>query len=170
MIDLPPESGYDLSTLPPSRPASLTMIALFQFSKASFLILIAAVSWLGYAGTLTYIPNLKDLLFIASHGKDPHGIMLVVFGSYAAAIGNGIWKLRRWARNSLVFTSLCMLVLWLVHHDFDTSIPTMPGIARVRNQTVYLLLLFDFVIFMYLKFHHETARCFPPKKRRGRAA
>lgn len=146
------------------RPTSLTLIALFQFGKAALLILVALLSWLGYAGTLDYIPNLKDLLFIASHGKDPHGWMLVVFGCYAAAIGRGIWNLRRWARNSLVFTSLCMLVLWLAHHDFGTALPTMPGIGRVSSQTVYLLLLFDLVIFLYLKFHDDTVRSFPPRR------
>jgi hypothetical protein len=155
----------DFQPPPTRRPAPLTLIALFQFTKGAFLVFVAALPWIGHAGGLADIPNLNDLIFLASHGKDPHGFLLVVLGLYAAAIGLGIWKLRRWARNSLVFTSLLMIVLWLAHHDFGTALPTMPGISRVESQTVYLLLLFDFVIFMYLKFHHETARCFPPKQR-----
>jgi hypothetical protein len=41
----------------------------------------------------------------------------------------------------------------------------MPAISRVATQTVYILLLLDFFIFMYLKFHDDTARCFPAKRR-----
>jgi hypothetical protein len=150
---------------PPRRPLPLALIVLFQFLKAAFLLLVSAVFWTGHESRLARIPDLRDLLFLASHGKDPNGLVVLVLGLYAAAIGYGLWKFRRWARNSLVFTSLSMLVLWFAHYDFGTALPTMPAISQVAAQTVYILLLLDFFIFMYLKFHGDTARCFPPKRR-----
>jgi hypothetical protein len=150
---------------PPRRPLPLALIVLFQFLKATFLVFVAVLPWTGHESRLAYIPNLRDLIFLASHGKDPNDLALLVLGLYAAAIGYGLWNLRRWARNSLVFTSLTMLVLWFAHRDFGTALPTMPAISRVATQTVYILLLLDFFIFMYLKFHDDTARCFPAKRR-----
>ncbi len=145
---------------PPQRPTPLAIIVGFQLLKAVFLVLVAVVSFTGHEGRLANIPDLRDLLFLASHGKDPNSLVLLVLGIYAAVIGRGLWNLRRWARNSLVFTSLLMLVLWFAHFDFGTALPTMPALALVETQTVYILLLLDFFIFMYLKFHHDTARCF----------
>jgi hypothetical protein len=147
------------------RPLPLTLIILFQWLKAAFLVLVVSLSWTGHENRLANIPDLRDLIFLASHGKDPKDLVLFGLGLYAAAIGYGLWNFRRWARNSLVFTSLLMLVLWFAHHDFGTALPTMPAISMVETQTVYLLLLLDFFIFMYLKFHHDTARCFPAKQR-----
>jgi hypothetical protein len=160
-LDLP----LDFRPRPPRRPLPVTVIVLFQFLKAAFLVFVAVLPWTGHASRLASIPQLRDLIFLASHGKDPNGLVLLVLGIYAAAIGCGLWNLRRWARNSLVFTSLLMLVLWFAHYDFGTALPTMPAISLVATQTVYVLLLLDFVIFMYLKFHHDTARCFPAKPR-----
>lgn len=141
-----------------SRP--VTYIALFQFTKAAFLLYIAALVVTGRNGRLAAIPDLRDLIFVASHGKDPHGLLLLFFGAYAAAIGVGLWRLKRWARNSLVFTTGLMLVLWLSHYNFGTALPTMPAISEVEQQTVYIVLLLDFAIFAYLKFHNETGLSF----------
>jgi hypothetical protein len=141
----------------------LAIIVVFQFMKAAFLVLVAVLPWTGHASRLARMPDLRDLIFLASHGKDPNSFVLLVLGLYAYAIGYGLWNFKRWARNSLVFTSLTMLVMWFAHYDFGTAMITMPAISLVETQTVYLLLLFDFFIFMYLKFHNETARCFPKK-------
>ena len=145
---------------PPQRPFPVTLMAFFQFAKAGFLIFIAWLSLAGHYGRLASIPNLQDLTFLASHGKDPKGMLLLFLGLYAGAIGLGLWRLRRWARNSLVFSCGLMMVLWLSHHDFGTQILVMPAITEVEQQTVYILLLVDFAIFMYLKFNSEIASCF----------
>jgi hypothetical protein len=145
---------------PTIRPFPVTCMALFQFAKAAFLLLVAALPLLGHEGRLAYIPDLRDLVFVAAHGKDPHGLLLLFFGIYAAAIGIGLWRLKRWARNSLVFTTGLMLVLWLSHLDFGTDLLVMPAISQVEQQTVYIVLLLDFAIFAYLKFHAEIAQSF----------
>jgi hypothetical protein len=155
----------DFQPPPPRRPLPLSLIVLFQFLKASLLLLVCVLASTGHESRLASIPDLRDLIFLASHGKAPSGLVLLVLGLYAAAIGYGLWNFRRWARNSLVFTSLLMLVLWFAHNDFGTALLTMPAFRLVETQTVYILLLLDFFIFMYLKFHSDTARCFPPKQR-----
>ncbi len=164
-----PDSSYALIPRfpkPPSRrPLPLILITLLQFIKAAFLVLVAVLPWTGHGSRLAKVPDLRDLIFLATHGKEPNGLVLLVLGLYAYAIGWGLWNFRRWARNSLVFTSLLMLVLWFAHYDFGTPVITMPAISLVEVQTVYILLLLDFFIFMYLKFHDDTARCFPAKKR-----
>ena len=43
----------------------------------------------------------------------------------------------------------------------------MPAISLVQQQTVYILLLFDGAIFLYLKFHPETYLSFPKKAAQG---
>ncbi len=154
-----------LQTRPIARPLPIVLISGFQFTKGAFLLLVALLAASGRAGKLAYIPDLRDLVFVAAHGKEPHGLLLFFFGSYALVIGSGIWRLRRWARNSLVLTSAMMLVFWLAHHDFGTSLPVMPAISEVEQQTVYILLLLDSAIFLYLKFHAVTADCFPPRAR-----
>jgi len=165
MLEYKPQFNPVFKPPPPRRPMPLSLIVLFQSLKATFLILVCVITWTGHENRLANIPELRDLIFLASHGKDPKDLVLLVLGLYAAAIGYGLWNFRRWARNSLVFTSLLMLVLWFAHYDFGTALPTMPAISLVETQTVYILLLLDFFIFMYLKFHHDTALCFPPKQR-----
>ena len=140
-------------------------MALIQFLKATLLLIIAMIPFFGGEGRLAYIPDLRDIVFLASHGKDPQGVLILFLGVYAAIIGIGLWHLRRWARNSLVFSSGLMLVFWLAHHDFDTNLLIMPAVSEVAQQTVYILLALDFAIFVYLKFHTEIANAFPTTKR-----
>ena len=145
---------------PPTRPLPVTIVAMVQFAKAAFLLTVGMMPFLGDESGLASIPDFRDLLFLASHGKDPKGLPIVLFGVYAAVVGWGLWRLKRWARNSLVFSSGLMLLFWLAHHDFGTSLLIMPGISGVEQQTVYVLLLLDGAIFAYLKFHDETAKSF----------
>jgi hypothetical protein len=147
------------------RPPQVSAIASFQFVKAALLLIIAILPFFGGEGRLAYIPNLPDILFLASHGKDPHGLLIVFLGVYAAVIDVGLWRLKRWARNSLLTSSGLMLVFWFAHRDFGTSLIIMPAVSLVATQTVYILLTCDFVIFMYLRFHTETAQAFPTRTR-----
>jgi hypothetical protein len=163
-IDTPDPALTD--RLYPSRPFSVTLLSIFQFSKAVFLIMVAALAWLGLADTLSTIPRLHDLIFLAAHGKDPHGLLLLALGIYGAFVGQGLWNLKRWARNSLFYNALFMLVFWFMHQDFGTKLILMPGAERVEHETIYVLLLIDSAIFIFLTFHSDAAHSFPPKRRR----
>jgi hypothetical protein len=160
---------YPVTTPPlPTRPFSVAMLSIFQFSKAVFLVMVAVLAWLGLANTLSAIPRLHDLIFLAAHGKDPHGILLFVLGLYGAFVGQGLWNLKRWARNSLFYNALFMLVFWFIHQDFGTRLFLMPGAENVEHETIYLLLLIDSAIFLFLKFHSDAADSFPKKRKRRR--
>ncbi len=152
----------------PTRPFSVTMLSVFQFSKAIFLIMVATFAWFGLADVLSTIPRLHDLIFLAAHGKDPHGLLLFVLGIYGAFVGQGLWNLKRWARNSLVYNAMFMLVFWFIHQDFGTKLILMPGAEKVEHETIYLLLLIDSAIFIFLTFHSDAAHSFPRGRRRAK--
>jgi hypothetical protein len=155
---------------PPTRPFSVTMLSVFQFAKATLLIMVATFAWLGLANTLSTIPRLHDLIFLAAHGKDPHGILLFVLGIYGVFVGQGLWNLKRWARNSLFYNALFMLVFWFMHQNFGTKLILMPGAESVEHETIYLLLLIDSAIFIFLTFHSDASHCFPRKSRRAKTS
>jgi len=150
------------------RAIPVTAIAVFQFSKALFLLLVAGMAWLGLEGKLAAIPKLRDLVFLASHGKDPHGILLFVLGASAAWVGVGLWRLKRWARNTMVYNGAFMLIFWLAHHDFGTPLIVMPGAASVAHFTIYLVLAIDLTIFCFLKFHGGIDQSFVRKVKQPR--
>jgi hypothetical protein len=151
---------------PPSRPTSVTLMALLQFAKGLTMISVAALPVLASKTTLAELPDFRDLVFFASHGKDPKGLLLFVLGVYATYLGTGLWRLKRWARNSLMGTSGIMLVFYTVHFYLGVPILIMPAISQVQQQTVYILLLFDGAIFLYLRFHSDTYLCFPKRVRK----
>jgi hypothetical protein len=147
------------------------MMAMMQFAKATFMLSVAAVPLIWSEDALNQIPNVHDLLFLASHGKDPKGLLIVFLGVYAAAIGWGLWHLKRWARNSLVASSGMMLIFWLAHNEFGTQILLMQAVSSVERQTVDILLLLDCTIFAYLQLHTGVRRSFPRKlKKKKRPA
>jgi hypothetical protein len=155
-------------TNPATRAIPVTAIAVFQFSKALFLLLVAGMAWLGLEGKLAAIPKLRDLVFLASHGKDPHGILLFVLGASAAWVGLGLWRLKRWARNTMVFNGAFMLIFWLAHQDFGMPLFVMPAAASVEHFTIYLVLAIDLTIFCFLKFHSGIDQSFVRKVKQPR--
>ena len=153
---------------PPSRPASVTLMALLQFAKGLTMVAVATLTFIASKSTPSDLPDFRELVFFASHGKEPKGLLLLVLGVYAIYLGSGLWRLKRWARNSLMATSGIMLVFYTIHAYMGVPILIMPAISLVQQQTVYILLLFDGAIFLYLKFHAETYLSFPKKRRKER--
>jgi hypothetical protein len=144
-------------------------MAWLQFAKAAALLTIAAIPILWSQDAVERIPNVHDVLFVASHGKDPKGVLIVFLGVYAAVIGTGLWRLKRWARNSLVASSGLMLFFWLLHSQFGTQILLMQAVKGVERPTVDVLLLLDCTIFAYLQLHRGVRRSFPRKVKRKKA-
>ena len=154
-------TGYALpETRPFGRPLAITLIACVQFLKAAILFAVVAIPIAASENTLAYIPHLREFVFFASHGKDPRGVAPLLFGVYAICTGVGLWKLRRWARRSLALGAATTLLLWFCHVEYQVSVFTMPTLAQVEVPTIYMLLLFDFVVLAYLKYNHDCECAF----------
>ena len=90
------------------------------------MIFVATLPLTGHESRLAEIPDLRDIIFLASHGKDPHGLLLLLLGIYAGVLGYGLWRLKRWSRNSLMGTSGIMIAFCAAHYYLGTTATADP--------------------------------------------
>jgi hypothetical protein len=138
------------------RPFAVILIASFQFAKAAFLLTVAALLWLA-PDALPNSQTFTDLLFIAAHGKDLPGFLVPVFGLYVAYIGISLLRLRPAARRNLAVSSAITIAVSLQRLGFfgESSMT-----SHFDRQALYILILLDFAVYVYLAFHPEIARSF----------
>ena len=143
------------------RPLQVVLIASFQFLKAAFLIGVAALLWLA-PNSLPNSIAFSQMLFIAAHGRDLSGVLVPIFGLYVAYVGCGIYMMRPSIRRTLAFSSAITVALSLQRLGiFGETTMTDP----LDRQTLYILVLLDLAIYIYLVFHPEIIRTFDPNKR-----
>ena len=138
------------------RPIPVVIIAMFQFAKAAFLIVVAAFLWLD-PDALPHSDAFSQLFFIAAHGRNLPGLFVPIFGLYFAYIGVGLMRLRKSVRLNLAISSvitICVSIqrLGLLGETNMTS--------QFDHQTLYILILLDLTVYFYLAFHPEITRCF----------
>jgi len=95
------------------------------------------------------------LVYIASHGFNPRGIIVALFAIYPAVVGVGLWLLQPWARNILIITSLWTIGGWgrfLLFNQFlsGTTLYTHILDKDYQRQAVCALLLVDVLTAFYL--------------------
>jgi hypothetical protein len=143
------------------RPVPVIFIACFQFLKAGFLLTVAGFLWLAP----DLLPNsaaFSKMLFVAAHGKDLSGYLIPIIGCYVAYVGVGIFQLKPSIRKNLAISSVITICLSLRRLGlFGESAIT----SRTDRQTLYILILLDLAIYVYLAFHPEIVRCFKPPSR-----
>jgi hypothetical protein len=148
------------------RPGIVALIALFQFSKAAFLILVVALVWQFpdmQWGSLTF----WGIVYIASHGGGAPGFMTPLIAAYAAVIGWGLWSMKKWARNLLMITSGFSVVRW-ARYLFLNSVISGTELSKhldslkpgFEQQSVYVLILLDVLVFCCLAFYPDVAEAF----------
>ena len=143
------------------RPFQVILIASFQFLKAAFLIVVSAFLWL----SPTSLPDsaaFTQLLFIAAHGKDVSGYLVPIFGAYVAYVGYGIYMMRPSTRTTLAISSAITVAISLKRLGVfgETSLT-----GQLDRQTLYILILIDLVIYLYLAFHPAIISSFDSRKR-----
>ena len=147
----------------PERPVPLTVIAYFQFAKAAFLLGVAALLQL-FPDAVRSMPLLPFLLYAAAHGRDTHGYLLPVVGVFIAIVGYGLWRLKPWARRSVIASTGLMLVVWA--HRF--YVDEIDGISTLKTpleqKTVAMVLFLDAVVFLYMVAYDDIPRAFGKKK------
>ncbi len=141
------------------RPFAVILIATFQFVKAAFLLTVAAFLWLD-PDALPHSQGFTEMLFIAAHGKDLSGFLVPAFGVYVAYIGVSLLRLRPRTRRNLAVSSAITVAVSLQRLGlFGESSMT----SEFNRQTLYILILLDFTVYVYLAFHPEIARTFKQK-------
>ena len=137
------------------------MIASFQCLKGAFLLIVAALLWLApYA--LPRSATFSKLLVIAAHGRDLPGILIPVFGCYLIYIGVGLLMLRPGVRTNLAISSAITIALSLQRLGLfgESDITNI-----LDRQTLYILILLDFAVYIYLAYHPGITRSFNHQKR-----
>ncbi len=145
------------------RPSPVTVIAHLQFAKAAFL--------LGVAALLHFIPDaihsmplLPFFVYVAAHGRNTHGFLLPLAGLFVGFVGYGLWRLKPWARRSLIASTALMLIVW--GHRF--FVDHMDGVVTLRTpheqQAVSMLLFLDAVVFLYMVAYDDIPRAFGKRK------
>jgi len=132
------------------RPTSVTYVAVFQFLKAWFLLLVTIVSF-SNPSIIKSGGTLAGMVFLAAHGKNPRGFAIPLFALYSCIVGFGIWRLKNWARNSLMITSGMTVALWIrLLTLFDWAFGEHTLKTPLQQQIVYSLILMDAVVFYVL--------------------
>ena len=138
------------------RPPQVVVIALFQFAKAACLLTVFAWLWIS-PDSLPNSAAFNQVLFVAAHGKSLTGILVPVFGLYMIYVGVGLLNLRRRFRRNLAISSAITIGVSLQRLGLF-------GETTVTNswdrETLYILILLDFAVYIYLAFHPEIARTF----------
>jgi hypothetical protein len=138
------------------RPLPVIFIALFQFSKAAFLLIVAAFLWLS-PESLPHSGAFSQVLFIAAHGKDLSGVLVPLFACYVAYVGWGLLRLRPSIRRTLAVSSAITIAVSLNRLGvFGESSVT----NDFQREALYMLILLDLAVYIYLVFHPEIARSF----------
>jgi hypothetical protein len=128
------------------RPLGVTLVALFEFFKASFLLLVAATIWLHPGTKLASAIVVRHLIWFKEDPKEPYQpIVLAVVAVAAAVTGCGLLRLKQWARAIAVMTSFLTLYGWI--WPLDGGGHAWPRSALGRQALPFLMFLDAAVIF-----------------------
>jgi len=141
---------------PLHRPFQIVLVSGFQFLKGGFLLLVAGFLWLAP----DQLPNseaFSQMLLIAAHGKTLPAILVPAFGLWVCWVGFGLWRMRRRVRRNLAISSVLTIALSLQRLGlFGESSMT----SEADRQSLYILILLDLAVYIYLAFHPAITRSF----------
>ena len=148
------------------RPFALYLIAGFQFLKAAFLLIVAAFLWLA-PDSLPQSAAFTQMLFIAAHGRDVSGVVVPGFGLYVAWVGIGLLRLRPRVRRNLAISSAFTVAFALQRLGLfgETNMT-----SEFDRQTLYILILLDLAVYIYLAFHPDITSSFNRDDWSGRSS
>ena len=149
-----------------TRPPTVALIALFQFCKAGFLFVLLALIWI-YPDMKFGSETFWEIVYVASNGAGKPGVLTPVIAIYAAVVGWGLWSLNKWARNLLMVTSGLLTLRWIRYFAMNWMITGTEVSTHIRSlrpgfeqQSVYLLVALDGLIFCCLAFGPNVAEAF----------
>jgi len=144
------------------RPRGVKFVATLQVLKGVTLMATALLLHWRPDIVANSRATLYPLLYIATRGNPSiidgalQGAKLVpgllfLFGVYLSVVGSGLWRLRKWARRTILVTCGITLILWL-RTKLDTGFVGLnaPATASPDLQTFHVLLIMDGLVFLYL--------------------
>jgi hypothetical protein len=143
-------------------PFQIVLIAAFQFIKAGFLLCAAGIL-LFSPESLGQSDTFSQLLLIAAHGKTLSGYLVPAFGFYLLYIGFSLLRMRKKTQRNLAISSVITICGSLQRLGvFGESTLT----SQFDRQTLYILILLDLAVYIYLAFHPEITGSFDSWKGR----
>lgn len=147
------------------RPGPVTLIALFQFCGAGFILMVALLSYLNPDGHWASRRDIQTFVYIATrHNIAPEALMPVIMplvAAYLAVTGWGLWYLHKWARHLLIATSGMTVILWLrafLVRDWALGENILKD--QWARQTVYAVITLNALILACLTLFPDVARAF----------
>jgi hypothetical protein len=139
-------------------------IACYQILKAAALLLTAILLYRVPAAWSSSGESLYALLHLAVRGNvavadavtdsgDLVPVIVALWGIYLALVGAGLWKMRAWARWSLIATSGATMALYAISVLVPESLNNDRfsfHLSGADAQSVHILLLIDVFLFVYL--------------------
>jgi hypothetical protein len=144
------------------RPLPVLLIVGFQYLKAAILLTVTAFLWLA-PDALPYSDTFSQVLFIAAHGKKLPSFLVPAFALYVGFIGWRLWNLRPKTRRNLAISLSITIALSLQRLGLFGQTDLHSPIDR---ESLYILILFDLAIYIYLAFHPAIAESFDEARRR----
>jgi len=136
------------------RPLSVTLIAMFQFSRAAAVLLIFLFTSVFHDEAFGSAIGVKVLTYIAARQPLPPAALLPIImpliAAYLSTTGFGLWFLKKWARNLVMITSGGTAVLWIRAFIYYGAINEPIFKSDLQRQTVIFVVLLDIVVFVYL--------------------
>jgi hypothetical protein len=133
------------------RPFGVALIAALQFGRAGVLLAVTAAAFLFPDAGRGLRRFTLMVAYIAANGAQPPMVLLPLWAIFLAAIGWGLWRLKKWARWILLTSYGVLVVRWvtaLLWDDWAMGETTLhTAMARIA---VWTVILSDAVIFLYL--------------------
>jgi hypothetical protein len=144
------------------RPLGVTLVAYFQFLKATVLLLTGSLlcskpDAVTNAGSVLY-----PLVYIAMRGNTAAiqamgggggalALIILLLGAYIGATGAGLWNMRAWARRSMLLTSGMTLFFYTKSVFFPDSNAGIhvPSASSPDMLYFHILLAIDTFFFAY---------------------
>ena len=136
------------------RPLSITLISLFQFTRAIIILFIVLGLWAFPDANGASRLDIKVLMYVAARQPLPPAILIPIvmpiIAGYLFITGFGLWFLKKWARNILMITSGMTSCMWIRGFLVYRALGEPLLETQLQQQTVLFVVLLDVLVFSYL--------------------
>ena len=142
-------------------PSSVFVLALFQICRGIFIAGVVLSIYLMPDVNIASRIDVKVATFIIARQNLTSPVFMVTLplaAIYYCVTGVGLLRLKMWARNVLVLSSAATVLLWGRRFLFDYAIKRATLKTHLQQQSVYIVICIDAIIFLYLASNSEFFR------------
>ncbi len=154
------------------RPLPITVIAVYQFFAAGFLLVVVLLTICGsamqidsslFVRVVTYVTSGHNLV---SAKMIP--IVMPVVATYRLIVGAGLLGLKKWARHLLIATSGVTVLIWLRGITIrQWALGESLFRDELARETVYAVIVLNAVIFLCLTVYPDVVEAFEDRSARS---